>query len=31
FDKEGQLRHFQAGGNGMPMLRKRINRVLGEE
>ncbi|MDG5473102.1 TlpA disulfide reductase family protein [Jeotgalibacillus sp. ET6] len=31
FDKEGQLRHFQAGGSGMKMLRKRLNRVLGVE
>ncbi|PPA72223.1 TlpA family protein disulfide reductase [Jeotgalibacillus proteolyticus] len=31
FDKEGQLRHFQAGGSGMKMLRKRLNRVLGTE
>lgn len=30
FDKEGQLRHFQAGGGGMKMLEKRVNRVLGE-
>lgn len=29
FDEEGQLRHFQAGGGGMKMLRKRVNRVLG--
>ncbi|TDL35216.1 TlpA family protein disulfide reductase [Jeotgalibacillus sp. S-D1] len=29
FDSEGQLRHFQAGGSGMKMLRKRLNRVLG--
>ncbi|WP_064092362.1 TlpA family protein disulfide reductase [Rossellomorea aquimaris] len=28
FDEEGKLRHFQAGGSGMKMLRKRINRVL---
>jgi thiol-disulfide isomerase/thioredoxin len=28
FDKEGQLRHFQAGGSGMKMLEKRVNRVL---
>jgi thiol-disulfide isomerase/thioredoxin len=31
FDAEGKLRHFQAGGSGMAMLRKRINRVLGEK
>lgn len=31
FDKEGQLRHFQAGGSGMKMLRKRLNRVLATE
>ncbi|HZG60002.1 MAG TPA: redoxin domain-containing protein [Anoxybacillus sp.] len=30
FDAEGKLRHFQAGGSGMAMLRKRINRVLGK-
>ncbi|WP_404452445.1 redoxin domain-containing protein [Virgibacillus necropolis] len=29
FDDEGKLRHFQAGGGGMKMLRKRVNRVLG--
>ncbi|WP_332693766.1 TlpA disulfide reductase family protein [Halalkalibacter lacteus] len=29
FDGEGQLRHFQAGGGGMKMLTKRVNRVLG--
>lgn len=29
FDKEGKLRHFQAGGSGMAMLKKRINRVIG--
>lgn len=31
FDEEGKLRHFQAGGSGMKMLKKRINRVLGME
>ncbi|WP_335870436.1 TlpA family protein disulfide reductase [Bacillus sp. 2205SS5-2] len=30
FDKEGSLRHFQAGGSGMKMLEKRVNRVLAE-
>jgi len=30
FDKDGQLRHFQAGGSGMKMLEKRMTRVLGE-
>jgi thiol-disulfide isomerase/thioredoxin len=30
FDKEGKLRHFQAGGSGMQMLRKRIKRVLND-
>jgi thiol-disulfide isomerase/thioredoxin len=30
FDKEGNLRHFQAGGGGMKMLEKRVNRVLDE-
>lgn len=29
FDETGQLRHFQAGGDGMKMLTKRVNRVLG--
>ncbi|OIJ18713.1 thiol-disulfide oxidoreductase [Anaerobacillus alkalidiazotrophicus] len=29
FDSEGQLRHYQAGGGGMKMLTKRVNRVLG--
>ncbi|MFG6119146.1 MULTISPECIES: redoxin domain-containing protein [Thalassobacillus] len=31
FDEEGNLRHFQAGGGGMKMLRKRVNRVLGNK
>ncbi len=31
FDEEGNLRHFQAGGSGMKMLKKRLNRVLGVE
>lgn len=30
FDKDGQLRHMQAGGSGMKMLEKRVNRVLDE-
>ncbi|WLR52145.1 TlpA disulfide reductase family protein [Bacillus tianshenii] len=30
FDKDGVLRHFQAGGSGMKMLTKRVNRVLNE-
>ncbi len=30
FDVEGQLRHYQAGGSGMKMLTKRVNRVLEE-
>lgn len=30
FDKDGKLRHFQAGGSGMKMLQKRVNRVLDE-
>ncbi|BAQ10366.1 thiol-disulfide oxidoreductase ykuv [Bacillus sp. OxB-1] len=30
FDKKGQLRHFQAGGNGIRVLENRINRILGE-
>lgn len=28
FDKEGKLRHYQAGKGGMQLLQKRINRVL---
>lgn len=31
FDKEGKLRHFQAGGSGMDMLRKKTERILNEE
>lgn len=30
FDKDGKLRHYQAGGGGMKMLTKRVNRVLDE-
>ncbi|MDQ0162192.1 TlpA family protein disulfide reductase [Aeribacillus alveayuensis] len=30
FDKDGKLRHFQAGASGMKMLEKRVNRVLNE-
>lgn len=30
FDKDGRLRHFQAGGSGMKMLEKRVNRMLDE-
>ncbi|KAA0548111.1 TlpA family protein disulfide reductase [Bacillus sp. BGMRC 2118] len=30
FDKNGALRHFQAGGSGMKMLTKRVDRVLDE-
>ncbi|MFX3624051.1 MAG: TlpA disulfide reductase family protein [Ectobacillus sp.] len=30
FDKSGILRHYQAGGSGMQMLTKRVNRVLDE-
>ncbi|MFE8703720.1 TlpA family protein disulfide reductase [Cytobacillus sp. FJAT-54145] len=30
FDRLGKLRHFQAGGSGMKMLEKRVNRVLDE-
>jgi hypothetical protein len=30
FDRNGMLRHFQAGGSGMKMLEKRVNRVLDE-
>lgn len=29
FDSEGLLRHYQAGGGGIKMLTKRVNRVLG--
>lgn len=31
FDAEGKLRHSQAGGGGMKMLTKRVNRVLDEQ
>ncbi|ANX10860.1 thiol-disulfide oxidoreductase [Fictibacillus arsenicus] len=31
FDAEGKLRHYQAGGDGMKMLTKRVNRVLRKE
>lgn len=31
FDAEGKLRHFQAGGGGMKMLTKRVNRVLDKQ
>ena len=30
FDHEGKLRHYQAGGSGMAMLEKRVNRILDE-
>ncbi|MFD1735631.1 TlpA disulfide reductase family protein [Bacillus salitolerans] len=30
FDRDGNLRHFQAGGSGMKMLTKRVDRVLNE-
>ncbi|MDQ0229546.1 thioredoxin-like domain-containing protein [Metabacillus malikii] len=30
FDKEGKLRHFQAGGSNLRMIEKRIIRVLAE-
>jgi thiol-disulfide isomerase/thioredoxin len=30
FDKSGRLRHYQAGEGGMPMLEKRIDRLLAE-
>jgi thiol-disulfide isomerase/thioredoxin len=30
FDREGNLRHFQAGGSGMNMVEKRVKRVLDE-
>ena len=31
FDKTGQLRHYQAGGSGIKMLEKRVNRVLDDQ
>ena len=30
FDRDGQLRHVQAGGSGLKMLEKRVIRVLEE-
>ncbi|MCG7342719.1 TlpA family protein disulfide reductase [Sporosarcina sp. ACRSL] len=30
FDKHGRLRHFQAGGSGMKMLKTRVNRLMQE-
>ncbi|WP_079508265.1 TlpA family protein disulfide reductase [Mesobacillus jeotgali] len=30
FDKNGLLRHFQAGGSGLKMLEQRLNRVVEE-
>lgn len=30
FDRNGQLRHFQAGGSGLKMLEKRVIRVIEE-
>lgn len=30
FDRNGMLRHYQAGGSGMKMLEKRVKRVLDE-
>ncbi|WP_042356404.1 TlpA family protein disulfide reductase [Bacillus rubiinfantis] len=30
FDKDGKLRHYQAGGSGVQMLEKRLNRLLQE-
>ena len=30
FDRNGLLRHFQAGGSGLKMLEKRVDRVLEE-
>ncbi len=29
FDETGQLRHYQAGGSGLDILKKRVNRLLG--
>ncbi len=31
FDEAGQLRHFQAGEKGLPMVKKRLHRILGIE
>lgn len=31
FNSQGELRHYQAGGGGMKMLTKRVNRVLEKE
>lgn len=30
FDHDGRLRHFQAGGSGMKVLKKRLQRILAE-
>ncbi|KOO50574.1 TlpA family protein disulfide reductase [Priestia koreensis] len=30
FDRDGRLRHFQAGGSGMKVLKKRLQRILTE-
>lgn len=30
FDRNGLLRHFQAGGSGLKMLEKRVDRILEE-
>lgn len=30
FDLDGKLRHYQSGGGGMKMLRKRVERLLGK-
>lgn len=30
FDQNGLLRHYQAGGSGLKMLEKRVNRVIEE-
>jgi len=31
FDRDGKLRHFQAGDGGMKMLTKRVDRVINEQ
>ena len=28
FDKDGKLRHYQAGGSGIPLLKKKITQIL---
>jgi thiol-disulfide isomerase/thioredoxin len=31
FDKKGKLFHYQAGGSGIQLLKKKINRIVGEK